>query len=83
MLISKLCDKVTVTPEDNKTIVFNSGTSKALIGFTPVGGQILLIIISGLSLKSKNLQKKEKKNITSEKIKSNIPQRILIITILE
>jgi hypothetical protein len=31
---------VTVTPEDNKRIVFNKGNSNGLIGSIPLGGQL-------------------------------------------
>jgi len=53
--------------------VFNKGTSKALKVLIPFGGQILPISIVGVILAAKKAQKKAKKNITSDTIKSIIP----------
>jgi hypothetical protein len=53
--------------------VFNKGTSIGLNGSIPFGGQIEPISITGAKAAAKNAQKKAKKNITSETIKSNIP----------
>jgi len=41
---------VTVTPEINKTILFNKGTPKGLKALIPIGGQALPTSTPGLSL---------------------------------
>jgi hypothetical protein len=56
--------------------VLTNGTSKALNVSIPLGGQMFPISIVGAILAAKNAQKKAKKNITSETIKSNTPYRI-------
>jgi len=53
--------------------VFNKGTSKGLKTTIPFGGQIVPISIVGAKLIAKKAQKKAKKNITSEAIKSITP----------
>ena len=70
---SNLWDQVKLTPEDNKITVFKIGKCHILINSIPIGGQILPIQIEGASEQWKNPQKNEKKNITSEVIKSTIP----------
>lgn len=80
-LIIAWWDHVTLTPEDNKIIVFNKGTPKALNTLIPKGGQIEPSSILGDSLLLKKAQKKEKKNITSDKINNTIPHRIPVSTI--
>jgi len=74
------CAKVIVAPDNNKIIVFKKGIShgskiKSLI---PTGGQLKFKAIVGVILDQKKPQKKAKKNITSEKIKSSM----LIIKLL-
>ena len=66
-----------VTPEVNKTVVLRRGITNGLKGITPKGGQEAPRSGVGLRLEWKKAQKKEKKNMTSEAIKSTIPQRIL------
>jgi len=53
--------------------VFNKGTSIGSKLSIPFGGQIDPISITGAKAAAKKAQKKAKKNITSETIKSNIP----------
>lgn len=67
--------QVTVTPDARSTAVFNKGTLNGLRGLIPVGGQEHPI--SGVGAKElwKNVQKKAKKNITSEVINRIIPHR--------
>ena len=67
------CAYVTVAPEHNKIKVFSSGTSIGSKTSIPLGGQIAPISITGANAAAKNAQKKAKKNITSDTIKSNIP----------
>jgi hypothetical protein len=67
---------VIVTPEDNKIIVFHSGNPQALTVVIPTGGQIQPIPTLGDSVQWKKLQKKLKKNITSEAINKHIPNLI-------
>jgi len=64
---------VTEAPDDNNIAVFNRGTSNAFNGVIPIGGQTLPTSIVGTKALWKKAQKKEKKNITSVKMKSNIP----------
>jgi len=64
---------VTVAPEHNRISVFTKGTSSGLKVFIPFGGQILPISIVGARLAAKNAQKKAKKNMISETMKSIIP----------
>ena len=73
--ISEWCDHVTLTPEDNKIIVFIKGTFQGLNASTPKGGQEQPSSTFGDRLLWKKAQKKDKKNITSDVINSNIPQR--------
>src|SRR4051794_4939409 len=65
-----LCDHVKLIPDDSKITIFNKGISKKLIYFKPIGGQILPIQTEGAKLTWKKHQKKEKKNIISEHMKS-------------
>jgi hypothetical protein len=53
--------------------VFNNGTSNALIGTIPIGGQTPPISTVGPNDEWKNAQKNEKKNIISETMNNNIP----------
>jgi len=66
-------DQVTLTPEDNKIIVFNKGTFIGLKELIKWGGQICPISILGLNLLWKYPQKKETKKNTSEVINKIIP----------
>lgn len=68
-------DQVTLTPEDNKIIVFKRGTLKGLKTSIPIGGQTLPNSMLGARLLWKKAQKNDKKNITSEIINSLIPHR--------
>lgn len=68
-------DHVTVTPEPSKTNVFKKGTSKALKGIMPIGGQLFPISTEGANLLWKNAQKNLKKKKISEIINKAIPQR--------
>jgi len=79
--IKAWCDQVTLTPDDNKIIVFIKGTFQGLKASTPIGGHEHPNSMLGESLLWKKAQKKEKKNITSEVIKSSMPQRNPISTI--
>ena len=63
-------------PEDNKMIVFNKGKPQASKDTIPFGGQTKPIKIDGAKLQWKKLQKKLKKNITSDAINKHIPKRI-------
>lgn len=74
-------DQVTLTPEDSKIIVFMRGTFQGLNASRPKGGHEHPSSILGERLLWKNAQKKEKKNITSDVIKSIIPHRKPISTI--
>jgi len=71
---------VTVTPEANKTPVFNSGIEKGLIGSIPAGGQVQPISGVGANLLWKNAQKNAKKKQTSERINKTIPIRMPLTT---
>ena len=62
-----------MAPEQSRIRVFNSGTSKGLKTSIPLGGHTVPISTAGVKLEAKNAQKKAKKNITSEAIKSSIP----------
>jgi hypothetical protein len=53
--------------------VLSKGISNALKVTIPFGGQIFPISIVGVKEAAKNAQKKPKKNITSETMKSIIP----------
>ena len=57
-------------------VVFNNGTVNGLKARILVGGQTIPISRVGLNLLWKYLQKKEKKNITSETINKIMPHRI-------
>jgi hypothetical protein len=73
---------VTVAPEHKRISVFNKGTSIGSKTLIPFGGQIEPISITGARAAAKKAQKKAKKNITSETIKSIIPYRSPSCTIL-
>lgn len=60
-------------PEDNKIAVFRRGTPQGCIGVIPEGGQVTPISGVGDKALWKKAQKKEKKNIISDKIKSMKP----------
>jgi hypothetical protein len=64
-----------VTPEASKTPVFSRGMAKGLIGSIPVGGHEHPISGVGARLLWKKAQKKENKNITSDRINKIIPHR--------
>ena len=66
---------VTVNPEARSTIVLSSGTSNGFSGVIPFGGHCIPILWVGLKLRKKKVQKKPKKNKTSEEIKRIIPYR--------
>ena len=68
-------------PEERRIIVFVKGTFQGLNASTPIGGQEQPNSILGERLLWKKAQKKEKKNITSEVMKSIIPHRSPISTI--
>lgn len=74
------CAHVTVTPDDNRIIVFNNGISIGLNVLIDFGGQFIPISIDGESLEWKNPQKNEKKNITSDVINKIIPIFIPLVT---
>jgi len=67
------CLTVIVTPEESRIAVFNSGTLIGFKGLTENGGHIKPDSIKGLSELWKNVQKKAKKNITSDTINRIIP----------
>tara|TARA_B100000614_G_scaffold262464_1_gene296093 strand:+ start:750 stop:1100 length:351 start_codon:yes stop_codon:yes gene_type:complete len=71
--IIEWCAQVTVAPELSSKVVFNKGTSNALIVWIPIGGQIPPMCNSGPNELWKNAQKNEKKNITSDTMNNNIP----------
>ena len=64
---------VTVAPEHNNNSVLSNGTSIGSKGSIPFGGQIEPISIIGAKAAAKKAQKKAKKNIISETIKSSTP----------
>lgn len=74
-------DKVKRTPLLNKRMVFNKGTPRTARGVNPLGGQIPPNSIVGDKENSKNLQKKEKKNNTSETINRINPFFIPTVTL--
>ena len=59
--------------EVNKIAVFNNGTSNALRGVIPIGGQTAPNSIVGDNELWKKAQKNEKKKQTSDKINKSIP----------
>lgn len=65
--------KVILTPEDTKINVFNRGMWKGLMDVIPVGGHMLPTSKAGFNEEWKNVQKKERKNITSDVINKTIP----------
>ena len=66
---------VTVNPEASNTIVFSSGTSNGSRGVIPLGGHCIPMLWVGLKLRKKKVQKKPKKNNSSEEINRIIPYR--------
>jgi hypothetical protein len=58
--------QVTVTPEDNKTIVFNNGTWNGFKHSIPNGGHTDPIWTAGAKLEWKNAQNQATKNMISE-----------------
>jgi len=80
--ISAWCAQVTLTPEDNKIIVFIRGTLKGSKASIPMGGHRQPSSTLGDKLLWKKAQKNDIKNITSEVMNSIIPQRSPISTIL-
>jgi hypothetical protein len=64
---------LTVAPEHSNNNVLSNGTSIGSNGSIPFGGQIEPISITGANAAAKKAQKKAKKNIISETIKSIIP----------
>lgn len=62
-----------MAPEHNNISVFNKGIAKGSNTLMPFGGQIPPISMVGAKLAAKKAQKKAKKNITSETIKSITP----------
>ena len=76
------CVQVTVTPDDKRIIVFNSGIWNGLKGETPKGGHIIPISKVGDRLLLKNPQKKERKKNTSDTINSTIPHFIPVNTLI-
>ncbi len=75
------CANVIVTPEDKSNSVLTSGNPQISKGWIDLGGQIQPIAIDGDKLKWKKLQKKAKKNKTSETINNAIPSRNPILTV--
>lgn len=71
---------VTVIPEASRTVVFRSGTWYGLIAWIPRGGHISPNSRLGLRLLWKKVQKKEKKNNTSDVMNRIIPHRNPFIT---
>jgi hypothetical protein len=68
--------QVIVTPEDNKIIVLTKGKLHGSKVIICLGGQIEPISIDAFKLQCKKAQKKELKNITSDKINKMNPNRI-------
>jgi hypothetical protein len=64
-----------VAPEHKSNKVLSKGTSIGLKLSIPFGGQMDPISIVGANAAAKKAQKKAKKNITSDTIKSSIPYR--------
>ena len=65
--------QVTVTPDDNRIIVFHKGKPHGSKAEIPWGGQTQPIPIEGDKVQWKNAQKKLKKNIISDAINKAIP----------
>lgn len=72
--------QVTVTPEANRTAVFNKGTLNGFNGEIPAGGQQQPNSGVGARLLWKNAQKNAKKNKTSDVINKIIPHRKPLVT---
>ena len=64
---------VTVTPDDNKITVLANGKCHGFKTSMPFGGQTQPIPTAGDVLTWKNVQKNEKKNITSDEMNRIIP----------
>lgn len=77
------CAHVTLTPEDNKIIVFKRGICMGLKGSIEVGGQETPTSIVGLKLLWKKAQKNEKKKKISETINKIIPNFMFLMTLSE
>jgi len=69
------CETVTVEAETSKTKVFSSGSDVQSKGKIPAGGQSEPSSTLGESEQCRYAQKKEAKNMTSERIKSTIERR--------
>ena len=67
------CDQVRETPEERRMAVFRRGTPQGCIGVIPVGGHVIPISAVGERALWKKAQKKLKKNMTSDNIKSTNP----------
>ena len=72
-----------VIPENNRIMVFKSGISIGLNGFIFFGGHDSPISISILVVRCENIQKNDKKNITSDIMNIIIPNFMLLITLFE
>jgi len=68
-----LCAQTVQTPEDNKITVLANGKCHGFKTSIPFGGQIQPKPTAGEVLTWKNVQKNEKKNITSDVINKIIP----------
>jgi len=68
--------QVTVTPEDNKIMVFHKGKPQGSNETIPWGGQVHPMPMEGDNVQWKKAQKKLKKNIISEAINNPIPNRM-------
>lgn len=69
-----------VAPLESRTVVFNKGTSKGLIGITSAGGQKDPDSTLGLKDAWKKDQKNEAKKKISLTMNNNTPRRILFST---
>jgi hypothetical protein len=69
----ELCAHVTAAPEESNKTVLSKGIFQESKDTKRTGGQIPPIAVLGFKLNQKKAQKKAKKNITSEAIKSSIP----------
>jgi len=70
-----LWDQVQVAPESSNITVLSKGTSQGFKTSIPGGGHTPPISKAGDKLEAKKAQKKAKKNIASDKIKSSIAKR--------
>ena len=69
-----------VAPDDNRMVVFSSGTSKGLIALIPEGGHEAPTSTFGLSDAWKKAQKNARKKKTSEEMNNTIPKRMPLST---